>query len=342
VGRVLFQVAGLPGLDGTRARSDCAWGTDDDAQRPGIFGPGNLPTAVRRDWVMNANDSYWLPNPEQRLEGFARIIGCEWCQRTLRTRMVDHYVIDQLQQGKVSPETLRGFEHQNRVMGAEVMSAGGDLVKVCEAADGGDACPVLARWDLHSNTDSVGTHVFEEFVTRLPTLALTGDETYWHVPFDPADPVDTPRDLDEDQPQVVQAMKDAIAALRARGIAMDAPWGSLQVAGDRGAPPVPLGGGLGDQAGNANALASRNPVQNSGYDKPVTYGSSHIQAVSFLPGGAVDARTILTYGQSEDPTSPWSSDQTRMFGARQWVDFPFTPAQVDAQRLSRVVVRASR
>ena len=30
---------------------------------------------------------------------------------------------------------LRGFEHQNRVMGAEVMSENGDLVKVCEAAD---------------------------------------------------------------------------------------------------------------------------------------------------------------------------------------------------------------
>ena len=30
-------------------------------------------------------------------------------------------------------------------MGAEVMGENDDLVKVCEAADGGDACPVLAR-----------------------------------------------------------------------------------------------------------------------------------------------------------------------------------------------------
>ena len=60
------------------------------------------PVAVRRDWVMNANDSYWLPNPAQKLEGYARIIGCEKCQRTLRTRMVDHYVIDALKKGKIS------------------------------------------------------------------------------------------------------------------------------------------------------------------------------------------------------------------------------------------------
>ena len=52
---------------------------------------------------MNANDSYWLPNPAQKLEGFARIIGCEKCQRTLRTRMVYRYVIDRLTKGKISP-----------------------------------------------------------------------------------------------------------------------------------------------------------------------------------------------------------------------------------------------
>ena len=332
---------GCPALDGTRATGDCNWGTDADAQRPGIFGPKNLPMTVRRDWTMNSNDSYWLPNPAQKLEGYARIIGCEKCQRTLRTRMVDHYVIDALAKGKISPTTLRGFEHQNRVMGAEVMSQNDDLVKVCEAADGGDACPVLAAWDKHSNVDSRGNQIFEEFVTRLPTLPLVGTESYWQVPFDENDPVNTPRDLDENNPQVIQAMKDAIAYLRSKNVPMNATWGSLQVAGDTGAPPIPLGGGLGDEAGNANALASRNPVTNTGKYKPVTYGSSHIQAISFLDGGGVDTKTILTYGQSEDPTSPWSKDQTEMFGKKQWVSFPFTPAQISSQQISKTTVSGS-
>ena len=39
VGLLLDSVAGLPGLDGTRAETDCKWGTDPDAQRPGILGP---------------------------------------------------------------------------------------------------------------------------------------------------------------------------------------------------------------------------------------------------------------------------------------------------------------
>lgn len=342
IGRVLFQVAGLPGLDGTRAKGDCAWGTDSDAQRPGIFGPKNLPATVRRDWVMNSNDSYWLPNPAQKLEGYARIIGCEKCQRTLRTRMVSRYVMDRLRVGKVSPTDLRGFEHQNRVMGGEVMSEGDDLVKVCEAADGGDACPVLKSWDKTSNISSRGTHIFEEFVKRLPKQALTGAETYWKVPFDEADPINTPRDLDETNSDVVAAMKDAIASLRDQGIAMNATWGSLQVAGDTGAPAIPLGGGSGDDAGNANALASRNPVQNKDRYKAVTYGSSHIEAISFLDNGGIDARTILTYGQSEDPSSPWSKDQTELFGRKEWVSFPFAAAQIRQDRISQLTVTAPR
>jgi acyl-homoserine-lactone acylase len=338
IGRVTQQLAGLPALDGTFADSLCKWGTDADAERPGIFGPRNLPAAFRSDWVMNANDSYWLPNPAQKLEGFARIIGCEKCVRTLRTRMVDHYVIDRLAVAKVTPESLRGTEHENRVMGAELMSENGDLVKVCQAADGGDACPVLASWDHTSNVDSRGNQIFEEFVKRLPTPGLLPGPAIWKVPFDAADPVNTPRDLDETNSAVIAAMKDAIAYLRSKNIPMDATWGSVQVAGDRGAPPLPLGGGLGDQAGNANALASRNPTDNLGFLKPITYGSSHIQEIAFLPGGGLAAHTILTYGQSDDPTSPWSSDQTQMFSTQQWVSFPWTAAEIAQQQVSEVMI----
>lgn len=339
IGRVLHLAAGLPGLDGGRAAGACAWGTDSDAQRPGIFGPKNLPDAIRKDWVMNANDSYWLPNPKQKLEGFARIIGCEQCQRTMRTRMVDHYVIDQLKKSKISPATLRGFEHQNRVWAAEAIGTNDDLVTVCVKAEGSmtDACDALKNWDRRSNVDSRGYALFEAFVTRFPTSALpitVGPDKAWKVQFDPNDPVETPRDLDESEAGIVTAMKEAIASLRAKNIPMNAKWGSLQVAGDDGAPPIPLGGGEGDNAGNANALASRTPVANTDHFKPITYGSSHIQSISFLPDGKVDARTILTYGQSENRKLSTSYDQTKLFSQKKWVSFPWTSAQISAHKVS--------
>ena len=47
-----------------------------------------MPKLFRRasDYVTNSNDSYWLSNPEQPLEGFDRIIGDERTERSLRTR----------------------------------------------------------------------------------------------------------------------------------------------------------------------------------------------------------------------------------------------------------------
>ena len=335
-GRVLFQLAGLPGLDGTTADSTCAWRTDDDSVRPGVFGPSRLPEIFRRDWAGNANDSYWTPNASQRLEGFDRIIGCEDCQRTMRTRMVYGYVTDRLARDdgdRVSPRVLRGFEHQNRVMAAEVMREGGALDTVCESTGETEACGVLQDWDGRSDRSSVGTHLFEAFVARLPD-----DPTVWLTPFSSSDPLHTPRDLNVANPQVRQAMQDAIDSIRDAGVPFDARWGSLQVAGDRGAPPIGLGGGTGDSVGNANALASRNPHDNTDRYRPVTYGSSHIQAISFLAGGRVDARTILTYGQSEDPTSPWSRDQTRLFSAEKWVRFAWTDRQIEQDLVRRYVV----
>lgn len=339
IGLVLQQVAGLPGLDGTRAGADCAWGSDADAQRPGIFGPANLPDARRTDWVMNANDSYWLPNPKQELTGFSRIIGCEECQRTLRSRMVYDYPGRVLAAGrKITPAHLRGWQHQNRVYGAEVMSAGDDLDKVCRAAGGTAACDALAAWDRRSNTSSRGNHIFEEFVKRLPNPGLLPGPSTWEVPFDANDPLNTPRDLDEGNADVIAAMKGALDFLAAKDIPWTATWGSLQVAGDRGAPAIPIGGGLGNEAGNANAIASRDPVSNRSAYKAVSYGSSHIQAVSYLADGSVDARTILTYGQSENPRLAWSHDQTRLFSEQKWVKFPWTRPQIRDQRISSFTV----
>ncbi|WP_183093263.1 penicillin acylase family protein [Nocardioides stalactiti] len=334
VGLVLKLVAGLPGLNGALADGACRWGTDPDAQRPGILGDRNLPDVVTRTWVMNANDSFWTPNDKLRLEGYPDIIGCEKCVRTMRTRMVQQYVIDRLRQGKETPATLRGHQYENRLRAAEVMRQGGKLDEVCAKTGETEACAVLKAWDGHSDVDSVGTHLFEAFVRRAPTG--TG---LWSVPFRPADPVNTPRGM-KTGPKVVAAMQGAIDAVRDAGVPFDATWGSLQVAGDRSAPALPLGGGEGDLAGNANALASRDPLANTDRYKPITYGSSHIQAVSYLADGSVQPFTILTYSQYEDPGSVWSYDQTQLFSQEKWVRFAWTDAEIEDQLVRTVTLSA--
>src|SRR5690606_35843900 len=91
---VIEVVPGLPLLDGSR--SACNWRSDPDSRQPGAFGPGNLPSLLTTDYVVNMNDSYWLSNPQQPLTGYAGIIGQEEYQQSLRSRMGHTLVLDRL------------------------------------------------------------------------------------------------------------------------------------------------------------------------------------------------------------------------------------------------------
>jgi acyl-homoserine-lactone acylase len=94
VGAAVYQLLGLPVLDGSR--TSCEWVQDPSAPQPGIIPSSQLPILERRDYTLNSNDSYWLPHHQHPLEGFARIIGCERCERSLRQRLGYRQVIDRL------------------------------------------------------------------------------------------------------------------------------------------------------------------------------------------------------------------------------------------------------
>lgn len=333
IGLVTRQLAGLPVLDGTRAGTACRWRTDADASRPGILGTTNMPSVVTPGWVMNANDSYWLPNPTTRLEGFASIIGCEKCERSLRSRMIYRAVGESLKQQRMTHARLAGLQSSQQNLAVILARENGDLDTVCRSAGGGQACDVLKAWDGRGRVSSRGAVLFREFFSRLPAST-------WAVPFSAADPVNTPRDLKEGDLATVQAMKDAIAFLRSKNIPLDATLGSQQHADKPGAP-IPVPGGP-HQLGYINVVQGNQPLQNPARGLyPVNYGSSHVQIVSFTKSG-VKASTILTYGQSTDTGSPLSKDQTRLFSRGEWVSFPFTSSQVAAQKISARTVTGRR
>ena len=333
IGLVTKQMAGLPILDGTRASSSCAWRTDKDASRPGILGTKNMPDVTNRDWVMNANDSYWLPNSDTKLEGYASIIGCENCERSFRSRMIYKAVEDLLSSGKMTHQRLADMQHSDQNLGVILARENGDLDKVCQAARGGSACDVLTSWDGLGKPDRKGAVLFTEFFTRL-------DDSAWNVPFSATDPVNTPRDLKESDTNVVKAMTDAIAYLNGKGVPLDAALGTQQVADKPGAR-IGVPGGP-HEVGYFNVVGTHGPVKNPEVGlHPVNYGSSHIQAVSFTSTG-VRASTILTYGQSDDPTSPFFRDQTQLFSQGKWVTFPWTSKQISQQKISSKKVGAKR
>jgi hypothetical protein len=86
---------------------------------------------------------------------------------------------------------------------------------------------------------------------------------------------------------------------------------------------------------------TRDPAANLDHLYPISYGSSHIQAVAFTDDG-VDAATILTYGIATNAGRPSSSDQTELFSQERWVNFPFTREQIAADPNLRTYVVTGR
>jgi acyl-homoserine-lactone acylase len=336
LGTATFQLLRLPVLDGSR--SACAWGTDPSAVTPGILGPEeNLPSMTRSDYAGNSNDSFWLSNLKQPLEGFPQIVGDERTARSLRTRsgllMVDGT--------KFTLQGLQDMVFSNRQYAGELWRD--DTVAMCRSMpDLAEACDVLERWNLRDDNDSKGALLWRRYAQRLLPSGPASAPAPYAVPFDPEDPANTPRGLNTSDPRVPQALRDAVSELRGLEIPLDAPLGAVQ-AETRNGERIPIHGGPGT-AGVFNAInvSTGDLEAKSGYGT-IPHGSSFVQAVQFVDGACpVMPRTILTYSQSTNEASPWFSDQTRMYSRKEWNAVPFCAPDVRRAAISRTALDASQ
>ncbi len=332
LGQATYAALRLPVLDGSR--SECEWGTDPDAVQPGTFGPSSMPFLLRSDYVTNSNDSYWLSQPRQPLTGFARIIGDEGTARSLRTRsglvMVEEELADG---GRFTRQELQDLLYSDRQHAGELTRD--DVVAMCKGFPGGlapsssgpvavgDSCDVLAAWDVSDRLGSRGALLFRRFWTRAGAVQAP---LLWRTPFDPAEPVTTPRDLNTLNPQVMLAYGDALRDLAGAGIPVDARLGDFQKDLRPDGTSTPYHGGPGG-LGVFNAVAAPWDAQ-KGYVGRLPHGSSFIQTVSFDGDGCPDAQTMLTYSQSTNPKSPHYADQTRLYSKGGWVKDVFCERDV--------------
>jgi acyl-homoserine-lactone acylase len=341
VGEATFALVGLPVLDGSR--SACNWGNDPDAAIPGIFGPSHLPHLLRSDYVTNSNNSFWLSNPHEPLTGFARIIGDENTERSLRTRIGLIMTQQQVDNGGFTLQDMQNEVFGDRQYGGELVRD--EAVNMCRAFPGGmapsskgsvaveEACNVLAAWDLHENLDSKGAILFRRFWERA--LGVTGGP--WKNAFSASDPVNTPNGLETNNAQVQQAFGDAINDLNGAGLALDTSPGEVQYVSRHG-QRIPLHGGPGDPDGEFNALGV--PFTGSGFAEN-EFGSSYVQVVTWGKKACPEAATILTYSLSSNPDSPFAGDQSELFSKKQWQTERFCPRDVTEHTQSKKVVRGS-
>ncbi|WP_030339627.1 penicillin acylase family protein [Streptomyces sp. NRRL S-1022] len=341
LGRATYPAAGLAVLDGSRGA--CAPGRDADAVQPGTFGPARMPTLKDAPYAENSNDSAWLANADRPLTGYERIFGTVGTVRSPRTRGALDAVAAMARRGGLTVRDLQRQQFANRVTVGAL--AAGDAARGCAALPGGlarnkdgkevdvsAACPVLAGWDRTAGTGSRGALLFDRFWRRIG--ALVPNAQRWKVPFSAADPVHTPHTLDTGAPGFATALADAVTELRGAGIPLDAPLGEHQFV-VRGGERMPVPGGT-EALGVWNKVEPVWDPAHGGYTE-VVMGSSHIQAVGWNGSRCPVARTLLTYSQSSDPTSPHYSDQTRLFSRQQWVTPRFCEKDILSSPALKVV-----
>lgn len=333
----LMVGAGLVLLDGSRG--ECNWTVDPASPVPGLVAPSAMPVLERDDFVANSNDSSWLSNPAQKMEGFSPVLGPQAVPQRLRTRVGLMEIgkrlsgADGLPGNRFDLESLQMVLFRDRNLAAELVLD--DLLRACRTrpvqadADLREGCAALGKWDRRSNLESRAAPLFREFWMRAHTIP-----NVYAVAFNPADPVNTPRGLRMQDATVntavLKALKDAVQAVRAAGFALDAPLGDVQAAKSPNGR-IPLHGGE-EYEGVLNKLQSQ-PISPDGLR--VYYGTSYVQTVSFDANGPV-AQALLLYGQTVDPASPHAWDQMRQFSAKRWISLPFSDQAIAGDPQLRV------
>ena len=338
-------------LDGSR--SACIWQVSDGTAAPGLLPQADRPMLVRDDFVMNANDSYWLTNPSQPIEDLPRVLGPVGTERTLRTRAGLSHILERLRGRDGLPG--RGFTLENIVdvfMSNKNMAGHllrDDLVKLCKSnpmlpTPGGStvesrhACEVLEGWDLTANLGSRGAHLFREFLVEANKLAgpnrwprVLPQALNFRRTFDPANPVTTPGGLDvDDNPNVLIALGAAIDKLRQAGVALDASLGSIQGV-TRNREFIPLHGGI-ELEGVFNKMEFALTGEQA-YPAVVGPSATWVMGIELGDDGP-RAKGLLTYSVSANPKSPHHMDMTRAFSKKAFIDLPYTEKEVRAAAVS--------
>jgi acyl-homoserine-lactone acylase len=262
-------------------------------------------------------------------------------------------VAQKLATGRFDRQTMQDLLFSDRQYSWEITKP--DVLQMCASFPGGmapsssgpvsaaEACAVLSKWSGRNTLDARGALVFQRFWSRVTAVqvgvqAAAQQTPIWTTPFSAADPVNTPRGLNTALPQVQLAFGDALRDLAGAGIPVNAPLGQFQVDVRPDGTRTPLQGGPGT-LGVFNALAVAWNAK-TGYAGQLAHGSSFIEVVSFNGSGCPDARTLLTYSQSSDPTSAHYSDQTKLFSRSGWVTDRFCEKDVAAGTLSRLHLTA--
>ena len=337
-------------LDGSTSAN--AWVVLPGARSPGLIPFSAQPQLLRSDYVFNANDSHWLANTNHLLVGFSPLQGPEGTPQTVRTRQNvalieggSQFSLTGLGTTILSDTAFTSDQLVGAVVSACRVRASAPVVVDGSPVDISGGCSALAGWDRRFDVGSSGAVLWRETIASVLDQypdALTTAGPLWGVAFDPTDPGHTPRGAPADTTPLLQGMARAIVRLAGLGYAPNVRLQTVQYTVKKDVRiPVP---GANENVGTANAVyfeddtnTSEEPRMSNGAPLAgtdlttagyvVNFGTSFLATVQYT-GSGPQARGLLTFGESGDPSSPHYSDQTQLFKTKTLRAMLFTDSAI--------------
>ena len=328
------------------------------------------PLIESNQYVFNANDSYWLSDPDKPAAALSPLYGPTMTPRSVRTRMniallrPDSPYGHAGEDGKFTRGEIQTALFSNESLTADMLLP--ELLAACDATPQRSientavnltqACSVLTAWDRRFNSESRGAVLFREWITQYPADETSLGSSLFQQPFNPMEAATTPAGLANTE-LALDRLARAVLLLEAEGIGLDTALGNLQI-GHRSERQYPIHGGnrhegianlqmsttVGNNptetpifTGSDEFAGDSNSLSKSGYN--VVHGSSFIMTLGWNDAGP-EAEAILSYSQSGDPESPHFDDQTQLYAEKTWRPVRFKPTDIETHAVSRQVLRS--
>jgi acyl-homoserine-lactone acylase len=278
----------------------------------------------RGGYVHNENDSPHFANVREKVNLVNPYPNVEPPMLRLRSQHALELIANNK---KFSLEDVVRLKHSYKMLLADRVKP--DLVSAVKATrptgEIAEALRLLQRWNNTAAPDSRGAMLFEIWYQRY-AQGQQPPAIFAH-PWSESDPLKTPRGL-ADPARAAEAFAWAVQETARRHGRWDVEWGEVHRV-RRGRVDVPVGGCSGTMGCFRVLGFARDPdgklVANT--------GDGWVIAVEFTD--TPRAYSVLAYGQSPDPESPWHSDQSAMFARGEMKRVAFATRDVDAQALTR-------
>lgn len=236
---------------------------------------------------------------------------------------------------KFSLEDVVRVKHSYRMLLADRVKP--DLIAAVKSTnptgDVAAALSLIERWDNTASAGSRGSALFEIWWQhysgiRPPERNILPDEKRFAKMWTTSDPFNTPRGL-ADTVRAAESFVWAVEETKRRYGSFDVSWGEVHRV-RRGKVDASVGG-CGNDLGCFRIMGF---TRDRDGKLAANGGDCWVLAVEF--GDTPRAYSVLAYGQSRLPESPWHDDQAEMFAKGEMKKVAFTKADVEAQAIIKI------